>query len=49
MLEMLGDRNTKCSTKVGSAEFGGGLHGELSVYLGELSDMFSAAGIVMKV
>jgi hypothetical protein len=48
MSEMLGGRNAKGSTKVGSAEFGGGLLGELSVNLGELSDMFPAAGIIMK-
>jgi hypothetical protein len=48
MSKMLGRRNAKGSMKVGSAEFGGGLLGELPVYLGELSGMFPAAGMIMK-
>jgi hypothetical protein len=34
--------------EMGSDGLGGGLLGELSVYFGELSDMFPAAGIIMK-
>jgi hypothetical protein len=45
---MLGGRNAKGSTKVGSVEFGGGLLGELSVNLGELSDIFPAACMIAK-
>jgi hypothetical protein len=49
MSEMFGDRNAKCLMKDSSDGMGGGLLKEISVYFGELSDMFPAAGIIMKI
>jgi hypothetical protein len=49
MSEMFGGRNAKGSMKDGSDGSGGGLLGELSVYFGELSHMFPAAGIIIEI
>jgi hypothetical protein len=45
---MFGGRNANGSMKTGSDGLGGGLLGELSVYFGELSDIFPAASIIVK-
>jgi hypothetical protein len=46
---MFGGRNTKGSMKTGSDGLSGGLLEELSVYFGELSDIFPAAGIITEI
>jgi hypothetical protein len=46
---MFGGRDAKGSMKTGSDGLGGGLLGELLVYFGELSYIFPAASITVKI